>query len=83
MDNVAQSKKLTKNNEGVTVPSLAFFHIPLPEYEEVWNTKICYGEKREEITAPRVNSGLFTAMVEMGDVLELSLDTTIRYLVAP
>nr|WP_211746018.1 metallophosphoesterase family protein [Paenibacillus sp. Marseille-Q4541] len=66
---VAQSKKLTKNNEGVTVPSLAFFHIPLPEYEEVWNTKICYGEKREEITAPRVNSGLFTAMVEMGDVM--------------
>lgn len=66
---VTQSKKCTEINEGVPLPSLAFFHIPLPEYDEVWDTKICYGEKREGVTAPRVNSGLFTAMLEMGDVM--------------
>lgn len=47
------------------LPELAFFHIPLPEYNEVWNTQICYGEKNEECCCPRQNSGLFSAMVEM------------------
>ena len=44
--------------------SLFFFHIPLPEYEEVWRTKTCYGSKNENICAPKINSGLFTAMLE-------------------
>ncbi|HHX72688.1 MAG TPA: metallophosphoesterase family protein [Clostridiales bacterium] len=46
--------------------SLFFFHIPLPEYHEVWNTKTCLGSKNESICAPKINSGLFTAMLEDG-----------------
>lgn len=46
--------------------SLVFQHIPLPEYNEVWETQNCYGEKREEVCCPNINSGFFTAMLEAG-----------------
>lgn len=50
------------------VPALAFFHIPLPEYLYAWYIDDCYGEKREEVCCPKQNSGLFSAMLEMGNV---------------
>ena len=53
---------------GHPLPALAFFHIPLPEYDEVWDFHTCYGEKHEAVCAPRLNSGLFAAMHEAGDV---------------
>ncbi|MGO4695329.1 metallophosphoesterase family protein [Paenibacillus sp. 2TAB26] len=65
----AQSQAFTDQNGGQPIPSLAFFHIPLPEYQEVWDKSECHGEKREEVSCPRINSGLFSAMVEMGDVM--------------
>ncbi len=46
--------------------ALTFFHIPLKEYDDVWNMGKCVGEKREEICPGVFNSGLFTAMVEEG-----------------
>lgn len=54
---------------GANLPALAFFHIPLPEYDDVWNSRTCYGVKQEDVCAPRLNSGLFLAMYEMGDVM--------------
>lgn len=57
----------TKKNFG-HVPALAFFHMPLPEYNDVWDFLRCYGEKNEEVSCPRQNSGLFSAMLEMGNV---------------
>lgn len=35
---VSESKALTGQNGGTPLPALAFFHIPLPEYNEVWET---------------------------------------------
>jgi 3',5'-cyclic AMP phosphodiesterase CpdA len=46
--------------------SLVFMHIALPEYQEVWDMETCYGEKREGICCPHINSGFFTAMQEAG-----------------
>lgn len=46
--------------------ALTFMHIPLPEYREVWEMENCYGEKREGICCPRINSGFFTAMMGVG-----------------
>ena len=46
--------------------ALVFMHIALPEYNEVWDTQTCYGEKREAVCCPRINSGFFTAMLEAG-----------------
>jgi hypothetical protein len=51
------------------LPALAFFHIPLPEYEEVWRTRTCLGFRHEAVCAPAVNPGLFAAFLESGDVM--------------
>jgi 3',5'-cyclic AMP phosphodiesterase CpdA len=66
---VKHSRRLQTDNEGTGLPALAFFHIPLPEYEEVWKTQSCYGHRHERPASPRVNSGLFAAMAERGDVM--------------
>lgn len=45
---------------------LAFFHNPLPEYNEVWGYNACVGQKNEFICCPKTNSGMFAAMVDRG-----------------
>lgn len=54
---------------GSRLPALAFFHIPLPEYNEVWDQHLCVGHKYEAVCCPRINSGMFAAFLEMGDVM--------------
>lgn len=64
------STKFTKKNNGVPIPSLAFFHIPFPEFtESSANEEAIIGTKREGICAPTINSGLFVSMKEMKDIL--------------
>jgi hypothetical protein len=50
-------------------PALTFFHIPLPEWHEVWRTQICRGHRHEPVCSPSINSGFFAAMVEAGQVM--------------
>lgn len=64
---INESAAFTEKN-GSSVNSLAFMHIPLKEFDDVWNLKTCYGNKHEGVCCSKLNSGLFTAMVEMGDV---------------
>lgn len=56
---------------GHIVPALAYFHIPLQEFYEIWlnseQTGVI-GVKQEPVCAGPLNSGMFTAMVERGDV---------------
>ncbi len=52
-----------------SLPALAFFHIPIPEYDEVWDFHTCYGVKYEDVCPPRINTGLFAALHEAGDVI--------------
>ncbi|WP_145412297.1 metallophosphoesterase family protein [Paenibacillus xylanexedens] len=54
---------------GDKLPALAFFHIPIPEYQLMWDSRICYGNKYEPVCCAQVNSGLFATMLEMGDVM--------------
>ena len=65
-----QSRYFTKRNEGKPVPSLAFFHIPLPEHKDAARDDgaILIGTRGEAVCSPAINSGLFVAMKEMGDV---------------
>lgn len=63
---IKQSTKL--NEEYSNMQSLMFFHIPIPEYQQVWDRKVCYGTRADEISSPEVNSGLFSALLEQGDV---------------
>lgn len=57
-----------KNKYEKTIPALMFFHIPLPEFKTAFNEKVLSGNKNEEECSPKLNSGLFTSIVEMGDV---------------
>lgn len=65
------SAKYTRQNGGTPVPSLAFFHIPLPEYNQAASdeTTILIGTRKEKACAPQLNSGMFASMKEMGDML--------------
>lgn len=57
-----------KQKAGMLVPSLMFFHIPLPEWPQVWNSGSAQGSRLENECTPKLNSGLFTSLVELGDV---------------
>lgn len=64
-----QSKKLTQENGGNPYPALAFFHIPLPEYNEVWGNETTVGVKEEKVCSPDFNSGMYVAFLESQDVM--------------
>lgn len=54
-------EKVKENVKG----AMAFFHIPLPEYDDVWAGKHI-GEKNEDICPSRINSGFADRMVSDG-----------------
>ena len=66
-----QSAAFTKANNGKPLPALAFFHIPLPEYNQAASAEqaILTGNRQEKACAPALNTGMFTAMKECGDVM--------------
>ncbi|MEC0229551.1 metallophosphoesterase family protein [Paenibacillus alba] len=64
-----ESLRIMPQDRSASVPALAFFHIPLPEYKEVWESQTCYGNKFEPVCCAKVNAGMFAAMLEMGDVV--------------
>ncbi|GAB6393836.1 MAG: metallophosphatase [Bacteroidales bacterium] len=65
------SAALTRANGGTPLPSLAFFHIPLPEYgfAAADEEAVLIGTRKETSCPPELNSGLFAAIKEMGDVM--------------
>lgn len=66
-----ESRMFTNANGGKPYPALAFFHIPLPEYGLALRNKKArvIGKKRETECSPEINTGMFAAMVECGDVM--------------
>lgn len=64
----------TQENAGVVVPSLMFYHIPLPEIDEAWDKSEAgdpsairkYGEKGEKTCPPEYNSHFFDKILEKG-----------------
>ena len=65
------SRRIKTANGGDTLTALAFFHIPLPEYFEAVKegTVFMYGNRMEKVCCPEINTGLFAAMLEQGDVI--------------
>ncbi|MGN0188410.1 MAG: metallophosphoesterase family protein, partial [Candidatus Cryptobacteroides sp.] len=66
----SRSASYTALNGGEPVPSLAFFHIPFPEYALAAGDQGAdlVGTRMEKCYCPKHNSGLFDAMKECGDV---------------
>ena len=65
------SRKYTEANGGNPLPSLAFFHIPVPEFAEAVESDgvFCYGVRKEKVACPKINSGLGTAMLQSRDIM--------------
>lgn len=66
-----KSAEFTKGNNGTPLPALAFFHIALPEYAQAATSEDAqlYGIRREKSCPPALNTGMFTAMKQSGDVM--------------
>lgn len=60
-----------QKNGGRPVPSLAFLHIPLPEFNYAIANTQCpmYGSRLEKAYSPSINSGMFASIKEMGDIM--------------
>lgn len=57
--------------EGKRVPSICFFHIPLPEYQTAYERYEAgaiegFGDNRETVCCPKFNSGFFHRAKELG-----------------
>jgi predicted phosphodiesterase len=66
-----KSKAYTQENKGTPIPSLAFFHIPVPEFKDAiidLNARF-YGTRKEHVCCSVRNTGLFSAFKENGDVM--------------
>lgn len=68
---IDNSNRFTSANGGSPVPSMAFFHIPLPEYNEAVSNENAQmiGYRGEAACSPKINSGLFAAMRSQGDIM--------------
>ncbi|WP_154651966.1 metallophosphoesterase [Phocaeicola barnesiae] len=66
-----QSNRYKAQNGGEPIPALAFFHIPLVEYTEAFNQRegAFSGIRLERECPADINSGMFGAMLEQGDVM--------------
>lgn len=65
-----KSQAYTCQNSGTPLPSLAFFHIAVPEFNHLIGRKTTWGTCNEEGTgAPQINSGMFASFIECGDVM--------------
>lgn len=67
----SQSNQYKAKNGGKALPSLAFFHIPLAEYTAAFDRRegaFC-GIRLERECPADINSGMFGAFLEQGDVM--------------
>ncbi|MBP1677238.1 MAG: metallophosphatase [Bacteroidetes bacterium] len=67
------SQKLTDKHQGKPYPALAFFHIPLREYGML-NDTVRYlrvGNRGEKECYGALNTGMYAAMYEAGDVMAM------------
>ena len=64
-----ESQKATALNQNTPLPSLAFFHIPLPEFNEVVGKETTLGDKFEGVASADINSGVFASFLEMKDIM--------------
>ena len=66
-----ESAAFTARNGGKPLPAMAFFHIPFPEYNQAAQNEnaLLIGTRKEKACAPAINTGLYAAMLNAGDVM--------------
>jgi len=63
----AKSQELI-SQDGKVLPGYAFFHIPIPEYQDLWNLNTIWGQKNEGISCQSVDTGLYATMKVIGNI---------------
>ncbi len=63
-----QTSRELESQRGSKMPGLMYFHIPLLEFQEMILTRKVLGERHEPESPSRINSGLFAAVFDRGDV---------------
>lgn len=63
-----QTSQQLESKYGAKIPGLMFFHIPLPEHAEMVINTPSMGERHEHESNSTMNSGLFAAVLDRGDV---------------
>jgi hypothetical protein len=63
------SDEYTRQNNNTPLPALAFFHIPILEFNNVVGKDRTIGYDEEGVASPEINSGLFCSMIEKKDVM--------------
>lgn len=68
------SLRFKKGNNGIPVPSIAFFHIPLPEIVSLAgkSSAVITGNNEESPCPSKINSGLYAQMRELKDVFAIA-----------
>ncbi|MBR5703013.1 MAG: metallophosphoesterase family protein [Bacteroidales bacterium] len=68
------SLRFKKGNNGAPVPSIAFFHIPLPEIASLAKkpSAVITGNNEESPCPSKINSGLYAQMRELQDVFAIA-----------
>lgn len=51
-----------------TAPGLVYVHIPVPEFKQFSEPRQMTGVRQEQTCSAPINSGLFTKLVERGEV---------------
>jgi len=69
-DQIAWYKKESENikNTYGDKNGLGFFHIPLPEYRDVFNWRLTYGTRNEPVNCPKVNTKMFEEMKKWNNI---------------
>jgi len=55
-----------RHESGPAAPGIAFFHIPLQQYDTAWNTLPCLGVKQERVCMQGRDTGMFDAFKRNG-----------------
>ncbi|SMO42295.1 PA14 domain-containing protein [Saccharicrinis carchari] len=64
-----KSDEFTAANNQMPLPSLAFFHIPLIEYNEIVGAETTVGDQYEGVASADINSGMFASFIDKNDVI--------------
>lgn len=68
-------------NGGKVVPSVLYYHIPVPEFKDAWEATqngeadaiYIYGERNEKVSCPQYNSGLFDRVLKLGSTSSMNV----------
>jgi len=63
-----QTSQKIKERHGTNVHHVAYYHIPIPEYTNLYNQYPTYGVQGDGVGCPDVNTGLFDHMKKNGDI---------------